>query len=550
MNYLRIFKNSSKALRIRPSDPSESTLPLLPLQHSDSDYPLNEGKPEQKSPLRRLELRRALFYRGWWRCLATTAGILGVLTCAVVLIPFFAASSSPGDLPIIDQAIVAHEAVDALFAQQSRTLAQASSRYSLRTGRPPPPYYERWFTFAREKQCLIDEYAQIHRDFRPFYQLARDNATTFQNMIDRASRVLDDVDAEIARVEIRDGEVYMTGSTAYRDWPNTWRHFSAGLPNMTFLMNSRDEPRVAFNYRAPGSRERALLVNDSKPFQIQPRPTSGFFAQQSGCNIPMEGAGFMETANNDSGFLIASAKPGYTTDLFPMLSMAKISPCFADILFPTEYYYQRSWWSGKFDHPDNVPWDEKKPQIYWRGMSNGGMIIGNNYHHYARFKLVDLGRQHPDLMDVAITKFAETLCDKGCDRDAVIAEYNITKVGEPREDIYKYKYAIDVDGTTFSGRFLGLLRSGSLVFKSTLFEEYFNDWLRPYEHYVPVLADLSDLVEKIEWANANPDEARLIQQKGLEVARRVLTDDQNDCYLYASLVEWAQLQDYAQRPAT
>ncbi|KAJ7128454.1 hypothetical protein C8R44DRAFT_873174 [Mycena epipterygia] len=38
---------------------------------------------------------------------------------------------------------------------------------------------------------------------------------------------------------------------------------------------------------------------------------------------------------------------------------------------------------------------------------------------------------------------------------------------------------IDVDGMTFSGRFLGLLRSGSLVFKSTVFEEYFNDWLRP-----------------------------------------------------------------------
>jgi phosphoribulokinase len=98
-------------------------------------------------------------------------------------------------------------------------------------------------------------------------------------------------------------------------------------------------------------------------------------------------------------------------------------------------------------------------------MSNGGMIIGDNYHHFARFKLIDVGRTRPDLMDVAITTFAETLCEEGCDREAVMAEYGITGVGQPREDIYGYKYAVDVDGTTFSGRFLGLLRSGSLVFK-------------------------------------------------------------------------------------
>jgi hypothetical protein len=101
-------------------------------------------------------------------------------------------------------------------------------------------------------------------------------------------------------------------------------------------------------------------------------------------------------------------------------------------------------------------------------MSNGGMIIGKNYHHYARFKLADMAREHPDLMDVAITRFAETLCEEGCDREAVMAEYNITGSAEPREDLYRYKYAIDVDGTTFSGRFLGLLRSGSLVFKVRL----------------------------------------------------------------------------------
>jgi hypothetical protein len=60
-----------------------------------------------------------------------------------------------------------------------------------------------------------------------------------------------------------------------------------------------------------------------------------------------------------------------------------------------------------------------------------------------------------------------------------------------------------------------------------------------------VLADLSDVVQKIEWANAHPDEARLIQLRGLEMARRVMTDEQNDCYFFAVLLEWARLQNYA-----
>ncbi|KAJ7259771.1 hypothetical protein C8J57DRAFT_491164 [Mycena rebaudengoi] len=78
---------------------------------------------------------------------------------------------------------------------------------------------------------------------------------------------------------------------------------------------------------------------------------------------------------------------------------------------------------------------------------------------------------------------------------------NITGNKSPREDAYKYKYLLDVDGNTFSGRFLGLLRYGSLVFKMIAFEEFFNDWLRPFEHYyIPVLPDL---VEKIEWAGSH-----------------------------------------------
>jgi hypothetical protein len=196
----------------------------------------------------------------------------------------------------------------------------------------------------------------------------------------------------------------------------------------------------------------------------------------------------------------------------------------------------------------------------WRGTASGGQIFGSNYHNFTRFKLVDFAREHSDLIDVAITTFPNELCGPECNRESIMDEYNIIGHNAPREEEYMYKYLLDVDGTTFSGRYLGLLRSGSLVFKvgftiqfvlythryflqATVFEEYFNDWLRPFEHYIPVLPDLSDLVEKIEWAINHDAEARMIQERGREISQRLMTDAQNDCYFSAVLLEWARLQE-------
>lgn len=81
------------------------------------------------------------------------------------------------------------------------------------------------------------------------------------------------------------------------------------------------------------------------------------------------------------------------------------------------------------------------------------------------------------------------------------------------------------------------------VFQATVFEEYFNDWIRPFVHYIPVLPDLSDLLEKLEWARSHDAEARMIQERGREIGERLMTDGQNDCYFFLVLLEWARLQD-------
>ena len=78
--------------------------------------------------------------------------------------------------------------------------------------------------------------------------------------------------------------------------------------------------------------------------------------------------------------------------------------------------------------------------------------------------------------------------------------------------------------------------------QTTVFDEYFGDWLQPFVHFIPVLPDLSDLIDKLEWAISHDQEAHRIQEAGRQMAERVLTDRQNDCYFYAVLLEYARLQ--------
>ncbi|KAK7018924.1 CAP10 domain-containing protein [Favolaschia claudopus] len=421
----------------------------------------------------------------------------------------------------------ARRIVDALYARQSTTHEQATSRYTLKTGRSPPQNYDQWFQFAQDKSS--------------FYQLAQTDPGFFQRRLDMEYNM-----KGMANITIKNGKLIMPvqqSGAYYPTWAVTFDQFAAHLPDMTFLINSHDQARVVFNFRDPDARLKALNLVEEEPFSQSPHPTSNWFREQSGCNTPRVPDGFFTSTNDDSAFFISTPKTEFTTDLYPVLSMSKVSPCFADILFPIEYFYERAWWSGKFAWPNNIEWKDKSSKLYWRGTSTGGFIFGTNYREFPRFKLAEFAYRHSDLIDARITGFSDELCGSECDKAAIIEEYNITGSGDPREDEYKFKYLLDVDGNAFSGRFHGLLRSGSLVFKATLFEEYFNDWVRPYEHYIPVLPDWSDLLEKLEWAKTHDDEARLIQERGMEVGRRVLTDNQNDCYFFLVLLEWARLQE-------
>ncbi|KAJ6572854.1 glycosyl transferase family 90-domain-containing protein [Mycena vulgaris] len=431
-------------------------------------------------------------------------------------------------------AAIARKHVDELFARRSTTLKQAKARYKLKNDRDPPPGYDLFYEFAQQNGCLIDKYDKVHRDFEPFYQLAEHHPTFFPDMLERAMKIADD-DGELCLTTftIKDHKATRGSHWAPIDWEPIVNKMAPMLPDMGLIFNYQDEPRVLFNTRRPDAYEFALNKSDQNPFRQGPRPTKEYYEEDSRhqCLLPNSEKGFGNLTNDVNAFLLSSRSTQHTQDLYPILSSARLTSCFADIIVPSLYYL---WVKHGFE--DNIRWEDKKSQIYW-------WLIGpTNLSLFPRFRLADKSLRRPDIIDVGITKLHN--CDPDpnnpthavCPDEEIKAEYNVETPLQPLEEVYKYKYALDLDGNSFSQRYFSLLRSGSLVFKSSTFSEFFDDWLKPYVHYIPVLPDLSDLERKIMWAIENDDEARQIQAKGLE---------QMDCYHLTVFLEHARLQ---QRP--
>lgn len=64
-------------------------------------------------------------------------------------------------------------------------------------------------------------------------------------------------------------------------------------------------------------------------------------------------------------------------------------------------------------------------------------------------------------------------------------------------DAGRHKYFVDVDGHGWSSRFKRLITSNALVFKATVYPEWWLDRIQPWVHYVPIQVDYSDLYDAL-----------------------------------------------------
>lgn len=94
---------------------------------------------------------------------------------------------------------------------------------------------------------------------------------------------------------------------------------------------------------------------------------------------------------------------------------------------------------------------------------------------------VPVSRLNEEIMDTAFVKAVSPESYPG----GLQALMDSHRFGDsvPLGKHWSYKYLIDLDGMSYSGRFMAFLASDSVPIKATVYEEFFSDWIQPWYGY-------------------------------------------------------------------
>ena len=144
--------------------------------------------------------------------------------------------------------------------------------------------------------------------------------------------------------------------------------------------------------------------------------------------------------------------------------------------------------------------------------------IGNAHMHQTRVNLLELAKAHPAELEATNTGVWKP-----------VPNLPRFEVGQGRyyslpEQVEMYAFLLDVEGNGWSGRLKLLFQSGRpVIIQDRPWEEFYFSQVKPFEHYVPVAADMRDLVKQVQWLQANPQEGERIARNAQAFAAQHLT---------------------------
>lgn len=300
-----------------------------------------------------------------------------------------------------------------------------------------------------------------------------------------------------------------------------------------------------------------------------------------GCGLTRVDGAVVADPSNDCSYiqtlrvalmLIGSVRPLPDTDMFVSSSNTErwetLLPVFTRVrprnprslyvLLPYEWLlhpFQNERTRASSRHLGKYPWHRRQASVVWRGSNSncipscsmvkaardpeefGSCLRGyacedawnaSNWLNTPRGRLVYLS-QFVHGLDARFTsasrKVADTLWES-------LVANGLTAPYMPLTEQMRHRFTINLDGTGAADRLYAHFMCGFAVLAC---ESAFAQWLtvdaaggenaslRPFEHFVPVRYDLSDLAGRIAWLRANDEEAELIARRGYVFAARHLT---------------------------
>lgn len=372
--------------------------------------------------------------------------------------------------------------------------------------RAPPKGFEKWIAYAKLNKCHLGPYTRIDKDLEAFRHKGKLRISK-QQVADTAGL------PRTLQFTVRDGKLHTEGDSWWVEkFLRMAEGFQKDLPDMDFVVNGMDEPRVL-----PGKGSNI----DARYHSQQCQNASESFREFRYLHGSF--------SNRPDGFEYFPTK-----ELLPLFSQSKINECHADITFPTHYNLDQL--LSEEELGTLPPWEERKDTLFFRGSTTGGHY--NQMKDYTiahRQRLVEFAKGKPQ-MDIGFTAIIQcnNICDELQDRYGTVSRVE-------GMDNFRYKYLMSVDGNTFVSRLPRFMSAGSLIFRAGLFGEWFDEWIFPDRHFLQVKLDYSDLETKLRWALDHDKEARKIAEEGQRFAHTRLRNEDMSCYLYRLLLEYSAI---------
>lgn len=206
----------------------------------------------------------------------------------------------------------------------------------------------------------------------------------------------------------------------------------------------------------------------------------------------------------------------------PSLGFGKHDAAPALRLVPDPYFHR----SGGYEKlrrlvagGDLPPWRKRERTIFWRGSATGRSETGD-YRDLPRVRLAFLCRdqRRTDVKICHVPQQVREYHDPGA-AAAELGRARLMAEWTPMPEFARRRYTIDIDGNASAwGLFEKMLLGLCILKVGTPCSQWFYPRLTPWEHFVPVQQDLSDLPAAIEWCFANDREAAAIAEAAQRLA--------------------------------
>lgn len=181
----------------------------------------------------------------------------------------------------------------------------------------------------------------------------------------------------------------------------------------------------------------------------------------------------------------------------------------------------------------DIDFEDKKPIVLWRGGPSGNGFLNGTESNIVKASREDLlklwckNEKTREDIDVG-------LIDKWRYKD--FAQY--LKPRMSIKEMLRYKYLLSIEGNDVATNLKWTMSSKSLVImpKPQVESWFCESLLKPYEHYVPVKNDFSDLLKVKKWCDEHPKQCKNIIRNANQHVKR-FTNEERERTIAAFVVE-------------